>query len=365
VNKMETEEVNCKIASDIPVPDPDTREFSSEETEAVADNIFETKQLKHNAYDEETNYVFSTLINDAIESEIPLKEFKETNIMVDTSSVSLPSSSENVCESNKNHSQLYINNEWEAADKEYMDITGEETSIEYIDVGVNKPNSVENVQDNVKTNTELEQDATTRLKALNFGRQIVQSEYEMTIQRQTRIKNMIRSKMQKHGNSSSSFESRESSIYETDKVNHFKSHQHQQEDYNKEKRDRINTEHQTVKLKETPKPELETEFYNLLNNLITELNTGNREHSISNKENWQGEDGKEKLNQTQDIQKRSMTKCEEENCDENIQIEKRVNQSQKYINNESIKLDKGSYLGFCDVSTQTTKIKKLKNCKIM
>jgi len=338
---METEEVNCKIASDIPVPDPDTREFSSEETEAVADNIFETKQLKHNAYDEETNYVFSTLINDAIESEIPLKEFKETNIMVDTSSVSLPSSSENVCESNKNHSQLYINNEWEAADKEYMDITGEETSIEYIDVGVNKPNSVENVQDNVKTNTELEQDATTRLKALNFGRQIVQSEYEMTIQRQTRIKNMIRSKMQKHGNSSSSFESRESSIVERDIVNSLESNQNQQEDINMKKRNRINTKHQLVKLKQTPEPELETEFYNLLNNLITELNT---ESSMNVQGNWQGEDGKEKLNQTKEMW---------------------VNPSQIYTNKEHMKFKKAPSLGFCDASTQTMKIKKLNKCEIM
>ena len=103
---------------------------------------------------------------------------------------------------------------------------------------------------------------------LNFDRSVVQSEYEIMVQRQTRMRNMVRSRIQNNGNSSCSFENRESSIIDTD----LESIKHKNEYCKEEPMLDINTEHQTVNIKTTPEPQLEAEFYQLLNNLITDLN---------------------------------------------------------------------------------------------
>ena len=93
-----------------------------------------------------------------MESPVTFKE-SEVNDMFDSSLESLPLFSENFSTSSSSESNLYSEThanlcsrrEWDAADKEYMDITGEETDIEYIDSLDDDINKV--IEDNVEKNS--------------------------------------------------------------------------------------------------------------------------------------------------------------------------------------------------------------------
>ena len=103
-------------------------------------------------------------------------------------------------------------------------------------------------------------------RGINFKQNIVQSDYEMMTQKQIRIKNLIRNKVQKNRDSSCSFENRESGIFEMG-WNDFED-VGQKEEY----REEMNEIDQELHINLSEKVQLELDFYRLLNSIIANLN---------------------------------------------------------------------------------------------